>query len=192
MATVVGDPIRRQDALSADREIQPLVRNDKRVALRNLHVVSGPVPFKLTLNLHPTTTIPRPGELAIDTHQLPGGRVTVSMGESSLRLLRTLNGTPSSFRRMNTGLSESMPAKFELNVTSGLRSATSVEHFPRISGIELLSDRPTAVEIEWFPPEDVEPGSVHRVRLLQLVGESVQGGSTFEIRIPKSPVKCQQ
>src|SRR5206468_3300559 len=77
MATVVGDPIQRKDALSADREIQPLVRSDKRVALRNLHIVSGPGPFKFSLNLHPTTTILRPGELAIDTHQLSGGRVTV-------------------------------------------------------------------------------------------------------------------
>jgi hypothetical protein len=191
MATVVGDPIQRQDALSADREIQPLVRNDKRVALRNLHVVSGPGPFKWALNFHATTPMPRPGELAIDTHQLSGGRVTVSMGESPLRLLRTLNGTPSSFRRMNTESSESMPAKFELEVTSGLRRTTSVEHFPRISGIELWADRPTTVDIEWFPPENVEPGSVHRVRCLQLVGESVQGGSTFEIRIPKSSVKGQ-
>ena len=173
MVTGVGDPLLGNATTN--------VRSEKRMALRNLHVIDNPVfPFELPLNLHATRLVSRRGELAIDSQELPGGRIVVTVDQPSGRSLRLLEGKAASFRRIDA---ETMENSFEMNVSQDLREALSVEHLPRISGIELKPDRPTVIEIEWSPPDRLEPGSTHRLRVLQLEDEAVQGGSTYLFRI---------
>lgn len=180
MVTGIGDPLIGSAATG--------VRSEKRVALRNLHVIdinTNQAFAPITLTLHPTSSIPRPGELAIDSYELPGGRVIVTVAQPAGRTLRLLNGKATSFRRIDNETIEHNLKRFELDVPQGLRKALSVEHLPRISGIELTPDRPTTIEIEWSLPEDrLEPGSTYRLRVLQFEDEAIQGGSTFVFRIP--------
>ena len=162
------------------------VRNEKRIALRNLHVIDNPVfPMKMRVHMYPIRPIARTAELAIDAEELGGGRITVVVNQGSGRPLRPLDGKALSFRRTEhpTTVDRGFE-QFELDVPQGTRRPLAPGQLPRISGIELSPDHPTVVEIEWSPTEDLEPGSTRALRVLQFEDETPQGGSTFVIRMP--------
>jgi hypothetical protein len=161
------------------------VRNEKRIALRNLHVIDNPAfPMKMLVHMYPVRPIARTAELAIDAGELGGGRITVAVNQRSGRPLRPLDGKALSFRRTERPTVDRGFEQFELDVPQGTRRPLAPEHLPRISGIELRPDHPAVVEIEWSPTEPLEPGSTRALRVLQFEDETPQGGSTFVIRMP--------
>jgi hypothetical protein len=177
MATCMGN------ALAGDNTTG--VRNEKRIALRNLHVINNPAfPLKIRMRMYPVRRIGRTAELAIDAGDMGGGRITVAVNQRSTRPLRLLDGKAHSFRRTEHATADRGVAQFEMHVPYNDRRRLAPEHLPRISGIELRPDSPAVVEIEWSPAEPLEPGSTHTLRVLQFEDETTHGGSTFVIRIP--------
>jgi mannan endo-1,4-beta-mannosidase len=161
------------------------VRTDKRISLRNLHVIDNPVfPFKLRVQMYPDRPFATAGELAIDTAEMAPGLVRIAVTQRSVRPLRLLEGRGTAFRRVDHASTERGVTRVEMEVAHGTRRSLAVEHLPRISGIELTPERPASVEIEWEPSQPLEPGSVHVLRVLQFEQERPRGGSTFLIRMP--------
>lgn len=161
------------------------VRNEKRVALRNVHVVDNPVfPVKVLVHMYPVRPFIKIGELAIDPGELQGGRVTIAIDQRSERPLRPLAGKTMSFRRSESATTDRGVKRFELDLPRQARRSLAPAHLPRVSGIELSPERPAVVEIEWLPAEQLQPDSTHVLRVLQFEAEMPQGGSTFVIRMP--------
>jgi mannan endo-1,4-beta-mannosidase len=162
------------------------VRNEKRIALRNVHVIDNNVafPVKMLVHMYPVRPFLTTGELAIDTGELHGGRIIVAIDQRSQRRLRELDGKTMSFRRAERATADRGVERFELRVQRDATCGAGPERLPRISGIELNPERAAVVELEWSPDEHLEPGSTHVLRVLQFEDEMLQGGSTFLIRMP--------
>ena len=179
MATTTWDAIKRQDTVFADREIQSLVRSDKHIALCNMHVINSiAFPIRFQVRLFTTGPATRLGEMAIDTHELPGGRIRVFFTEPDGRALRVLNGRQSAFRQLTA---DNAAVCFELEVAK-THPATSIAHLPRITGLQLKQNHPIVATIEWLPSEKPVSQSIHRITIVQFEGEETCGGSRFIIR----------
>lgn len=114
------------------------VRNEKRVALRNVHVVDNPVfPVKVLVHMYPVRPFIKIGELAIDPGELQGGRVTIAIDQRSERPLRPLAGKTMSFRRSESATTDRGVKRFELDLPRQARRSLAPAHLPRVSGIEL-------------------------------------------------------
>ena len=131
-----------------------------------------------------SSTIIRTAELAIDTGELGGGRITIAVNQRSTRPMRLLEGKAISFQLTERATADRGVEQFELHVPPGAKPRLAPEHLPRISGIDLRSDSPVVVQIEWSPTEQLQPRSTYTLRVLQFEDETPHGGSTFVIRRP--------
>ena len=197
------DPVVRSDAVLADRQLWDLVPNDKHVGLRNLHVVTGTAPFGgappplfTWLDFHnpfdyhqffdfviDRGALSRDAEMALllpdvvtrhDLKKVVGKRVRVqSVRERDW---------------WSAALKDAGKNAFRSAVTFGHPDRDDCDQHLVIPGVLLQPGKPLKVGVVVRQSRGAKPGDKSVFSLLQRVGDTIVGGSTFELRIPPAVV----
>lgn len=204
VASADEDPVVRSDASLADRQLWNLVPNDKHVALRNLHVITGsaplggaPLPLLAWLDIHNPFPYPRFFDLMVDRGALGrGARLVVALPKVMAR--PDLAGLAAPGIRMQATRRKGWwTAALKGGGTSGLIHAAEIAHptddpcrrLARIPDLLVHPAKPLRIGIVVQAAAGARPGETGRFSIVQLADGAVIGGSTFELRIPPQPVE---
>ena len=193
------DPVVRSDAVLADRQLWDLVPNDKHVALKNLHVVTGtapfggaPLPLFAWLNFHNPFEYTQFFDLVIDRGALPrDAELALLLPEvvtrHDLKKVCASGVRVQSVRERDwwaTALKSAGKHAFRSAVTIGHPDDDACDRHPVIPGVLLQPGKPLRVGVAVRQSLRAKPGDKSMFSLLQRVGDGIVGGSTFELRIP--------
>jgi photosystem II stability/assembly factor-like uncharacterized protein len=196
------DPVTRNDGVPDDHLLGNIVPNDKHIALSNVHVVTASPPtsgllspLKASLNFHNPFPYPQFFDIIVDKCSSPKGSwLKLLLPEDLLDLPTAVGRTKGQVVSEITG-NEPWWDQFKDLLKEEWRYACHMimddddeddgqRDVVRIPRVLIPAKRALRTTLLIAPPPNVKPGSTYRFTVMQGLGETIVGGSTYEVRIP--------
>jgi hypothetical protein len=202
------DPVAHSDANPNDHLVWVIVPNDKHATLRHLHVIYPPppihIPLKTTLDFYNPFRYPQFFDIIIDDRSLPEGSKLSLLLPKVQTELPTIHGHPKGITVSGITGQEPWRNLVEDSLAGELRDgfhiAVDKEHnddddedcrklkLVRIPHLFIPANGKLRATLIISPPPQARPGSKYEFTIMQNIGDTVIGGSTFEVRIPAAEV----
>ncbi len=204
------DPVVHSDANPNDHLVWVIVPNDKHATLRNLHVITAaapfePIPLKTTLDFHNPFQYPQFFDIVIDERSLPKGSKLNLLLPKGQTELPTIHGQTRGVKVGDITANEPWSHLIEDSHSGELQHHFHIEvdkedddnevdddcrklKLVRIPHIFIPANGKLRAALIVSPPSKAKPGSKYQFTIMQNVGDTVLGGSTYEVRIPPAEV----
>lgn len=201
------DPITRIDANPDDHLLWFLVPGDKHVALRNLHVISGPAPgsepkpLLTTLDFHNAFRFPQYFDIVVDRRMLPqGSRLSLLFPKLETQVAVATRSAPGSKLGLLTGeewwrdqVKDHSREEWHYHcyLEGGVEGPSGEIGTEILSGIWLPAGGKIRARLILLPGPGAKPGRSYRFTILQRFRKIITGGSTYELRMPPAEVNVR-
>lgn len=195
------DPVGHSDANPNDHLVSALVPNDKHLAINNLHVIAAnrvngqnTSPIVAHLDLHNPLPYPQYFDIAIERGMIPAEnelslllprshvQPPVAYGQSKQLVISAITGQEEWWDRQGRLIKEEWGHR--CHVRTDDNDEAVLQESARIQRILIPASGKIRTALIVSPPADAQPGSTYRFAIKQYLGDTLLGGSTYEIRIP--------
>lgn len=199
------DPVTRSDVNTNDHLLWVIVPNDKHITLRNLHVITGssPKPIGTSLDFHNPFQFPQFFDIVIDQRSLPkGSKLSLLLPKVQISLPITLGLTKGIEVSDITGKESWWDSvkdlvrgewRYHFHIEKGDDDDEDDDQkMMRIPHILIPANGKLRAALIISPPPKAKPGSRYQFNILQSLGTTVIGGSTYEVRTSPTEVNMHE